>query len=95
MSVFPQFDTLVETHVLTTDDGVSMRVVKAGTGPAVVFVPGGDQTAEAYSQQFAQLADQFTCITYDPRGAGETTAPAPPRSMADYARDCAADLCAI
>ncbi len=89
MSVFPSFGPDAETHELTTN-GVTMRVVVEGTGPNVVFVPGGDQTADAYSQQFARLSDSYRCISYDPRGAGKTTAPAPPWIMADYAADCAA-----
>ncbi|MDU8945754.1 alpha/beta fold hydrolase [Ovoidimarina sediminis] len=90
MAVFPGFSPRAETHRLETAEGVSMRVVTEGAGPDVVFVPGGDQTAEAYSQQFARLSGRYRCIAYDPRGAGETTAPAPPWTMADYARDCAA-----
>lgn len=90
MTVFPGFGPHAEVHRLTTDEGVSMRVVIEGTGPDVVFVPGGDQVADAYSQQFARLSDSFRCISYDPRGAGDTTAPPPPWSMEDYARDCAA-----
>jgi len=89
MSVFPVFGPKAETHELTTESGVTMRVVVEGTGPSVVFVPGGDQTAEAYSQQFARLCDHYRCIAYDPRGAGETRSPAPPWTMSDYARDCA------
>ncbi len=53
------------------------------------FVPGGDQTAEAYAQQFVLLANSFRCFSYDPRGASETVAPAAPWTMSDYARDCA------
>lgn len=90
MGVFPVFSPQADTHRLETADGVSMRVVIEGAGPDVVFVPGGDQTAEAYSQQFARLSGHYRCIAYDPRGAGDTTAPAPPWTMADYARDCAA-----
>ena len=90
MAVFPGFGPNAEFHQLTTDDGVTMRVVAEGSGPAVVFIPGGDATADAYSQQFARLADRFRCISYDPRGAGDTTAPPPPWSMEDMARDCAA-----
>jgi pimeloyl-ACP methyl ester carboxylesterase len=90
MAVFPTFGPNAETHSLTTEDGVRMRVVVEGEGPPVVFVPGGDQTADAYSQQFTRLSDRFRCIAYDPRGAGDTTAPPPPWSMEDYARDCAA-----
>ncbi|MFC3616597.1 alpha/beta fold hydrolase [Lutimaribacter marinistellae] len=90
MTVFPGFGDKAEFHTLTTDDGVTMRVVIQGSGPDIVFVPGGDQVADAYSQQFAHLSDRYRCISYDPRGAGDTTAPPPPWSMQDYARDCAA-----
>ncbi|MEM9148028.1 MAG: alpha/beta hydrolase [Pseudomonadota bacterium] len=89
MSAFPAFGLSARDHSLTAN-GVTMRVVIEGEGPDLIFVPGGDQTAEAYSQQFGHLSDSFRCISYDPRGAGQTTAPAPPWSMADYAADCAA-----
>ncbi|MEO0486924.1 MAG: alpha/beta hydrolase [Pseudomonadota bacterium] len=95
MSVFPSFSDSAETHTLTTDAGVTMRVVVQGTGPDVVFVPGGDQVAEAYSQQFARLSDQFRCIAYDPRGAGDTKAPPAPWTIEDMAEDCAAVLAAF
>ena len=90
MSVFPGFGPNAEFHTLATDEGVTMRVVIEGSGPDVVFVPGGDQVAEAYSQQFARLTDSFRCISYDPRGAGDTKSPPAPWSMEDYATDCAA-----
>jgi 3-oxoadipate enol-lactonase len=90
MAVFPAFGPGAETHSLTTNEGVTMRVVIEGTGPDVVFIPGGDATADGYSQIFARLTDRFRCISYDPRGAGQTVSPAPPWSMEDYARDCAA-----
>ncbi|MDW4550341.1 alpha/beta hydrolase [Defluviimonas sp. D31] len=79
----------MEFHSLTSD-GVTMRVAIGGHGPDIVFIPGGDTTAEGYSQQFSRLGDRFRCISYDPRGAGATTAPPAPWTMADYARDCAA-----
>ncbi len=90
MAIFPEFDATAEFHTLTTDEGVTMRVVVQGSGPDVVFVPGGDGTADAYAQQFTQLSDGFRCISFDPRGAGDTTAPPPPYSIEDMARDCAA-----
>ncbi len=90
MAVFPALGPGAETHSLTTDDGVTMRVVIEGTGPDIVFIPGGDATADGYSEMFNRLSDRFRCISYDPRGAGDTTAPPPPWDMEDYARDCAA-----
>ena len=89
MGAFPDFGPGVETRSLTTG-GVTMRVVTEGDGPAIVFIPGGDQTAEGYSQQFARLTDRFRCISYDPRGAGDTVSPPAPWTIADYARDCVA-----
>ena len=89
MSGFPEFGDGARIHSLSSG-GVTMRVVTEGEGPDVVFIPGGDQTAEAYSQQFARLSDSFRCIAYDPRGAGETISPPAPWTMKDYARDCAA-----
>ncbi len=89
MSVFPGFSDRAEIHHFIAH-GVAMRVVIQGDGPEVVFIPGGDQTAEAYSQQFHRLSDTFRCISYDPRGAGETESPPAPWTIADFARDCAA-----
>ena len=89
MPAFPAFGPDAEFRELTAD-GVTMRVVIEGSGPDVVFIPGGDQTAEAYSQQFARLRNDFRCISYDPRGAGETLSPPAPWTMNDYAADCAA-----
>ncbi len=88
MSAFPNFNTDVETDTLSVG-GVTMRVVVSGRGPNVEFIPGGDQTAEAYAQQFTLLADRFRCVSYDPRGAGETVSPRAPWTMEDYATDCA------
>ncbi len=89
MGAFPEFGPGVETHSLAAG-GVTMRVVIEGSGTDVVFIPGGDQTAEGYSQQFARLADRFRCVSYDPRGAGDTRSPPAPWTIGDYARDCAA-----
>ncbi|WP_025772586.1 alpha/beta fold hydrolase [Thioalkalivibrio sp. HK1] len=89
MGAFPAFPPDAKTHVLNAG-GVVMRVVIEGEGPDVVFVPGGDQTAEAYSELFARLSDRFRCLSYDPRGAGQTRSPPAPWTMADYAKDCAA-----
>ncbi|MEM9047135.1 MAG: alpha/beta hydrolase [Pseudomonadota bacterium] len=94
MSVFPAFGPVAMTRTLTAN-GVTMRVVEDGQGPDLVFIPGGDQTAEAYAQQFAHLADGFRCIAYDPRGAGETVSPPAPWRIADFAADCAALIAAV
>ena len=94
MPAFPTFGPQAKTRRIQTGD-VRMRVVEDGSGPDIVFIPGGDSPAEAYVQLFALLRDDFRCIAYDPRGVGETTAPPAPWTMADFARDCAGVIDAL
>ena len=70
-------------------DGVTMRVVQLGTGPDLLWIPGGDAAAEYWVEQFPFFIDDFRCTSYDPRGVGTTVAPEPPWSIGDFARDCA------
>lgn len=90
MPAFPQFGPDATTHRISTADGVRMRVVEQGSGPDIVFIPGGDSPAEAYVHLFSHFTSQFRCISYDPRGVGETMAPPAPWTMEAMAADCAA-----
>lgn len=69
--------------------GASMRVVQDGSGPDILWIPGGDSTAEYWIEQWERFAQDFRCTSYDPRGAGETTAVDPPWTIDDFADDCA------
>ena len=89
MPAFPGFSPSARTYRVDTDRGVSMRVVEDGSGPDLVLIPGGDGTAEAYSHLFDRLAPHFRCISYDPRGAGDTTSPPPPWTIEEMGADCA------
>jgi len=74
-------------HVQTS--GARMRVAQVGTGPDIVWVPGGDSPAEAWRQQMVLFSEQYRSTSYDPRGVGETTSDEAPWSINDFARDCA------
>jgi pimeloyl-ACP methyl ester carboxylesterase len=39
-----------------------------GTGPLLLMIPGGPTDAGVFTDLAAQLADRYTCLTYDPRG---------------------------
>ncbi len=73
--------------------GVSMRIAVAGPSrgdaPDIVWIPGGDAPAEYYLEQWARFG-AYRCISYDPRGVRETTAPPPPWTIEEMAADCAA-----
>ena len=57
-------------------DGVDLAVrVGRGSGPAVVFVHGYPDTAAVWDQVIDRLLPDFTCVAYDVRGAGDSSAP--------------------
>lgn len=88
MAAFGSFDPSVK---ITTVNGSSAtsRVAQQGSGPDIVWVPGGDSPAEAWRAQMRDFADRFRSTSYDPRGVGETTSSPAPWTIADFARDCA------
>lgn len=88
MSAFGSFDRSFAISTVQ-GSGARMRVVQKGSGPDIVWIPGGDSPAEAWLAQMNYFADQYRSIAYDPRGAGETTSDPAPWTIADFARDCA------
>lgn len=61
-----------------------------GEGPDIVWIPGGDNVAEDWSDQVDAFRGDFRNTAFDPRGAGQTVSDrGPPWSIADMARDCA------
>ena len=61
---------------------------RRGTGPPVVLVHGLGGTAAAIWKHLApQLGDEFTVVTYDLRGAGESACPPGPYSLDDFVGD--------
>lgn len=89
MSAYPSFGPDARTRQITAGD-VSMRVIDQGTGPDIIFIPGGDTPAEGNLHLINELSESFHCITYDPRGIPGTESPEGPWTMGDFAADCAA-----
>jgi pimeloyl-ACP methyl ester carboxylesterase len=57
---------------VTTPDGVSVYYEVHGSGPAVAFVHGSGGHHAAWWQQVAALSSEYTVITLDLRGFGNT-----------------------
>ncbi len=77
-------------HATLKTADVSLHWVRAGTGPDIVWCPGGDQTGEEWEEQFSFFPD-YRCTSFDPRGAGRTVSRRPPPwPIATYADDVAA-----
>ncbi len=55
--------------------GVALRVLRMGTGPALIMAPGWTCSADFFTNQLEGLSDAFDVIAYDPRGHGGSDKP--------------------
>jgi pimeloyl-ACP methyl ester carboxylesterase len=76
-------------------NGISMNYEQQGTGEPLVLIPYLAADNACYAFQVADYAKHFTCISIDPRGAGESDKPAGAYSMELFADDAAALMQAI
>ena len=83
------FEDIVSVHYHEMPDA-RFRVLLAGDGPDIVWVPGGDSAAHYWPDRFDHFSAHLRSTAYDPRGAGETTSSPPPCSMKQFGEDCAA-----
>jgi pimeloyl-ACP methyl ester carboxylesterase len=60
----------------TTGDGVRLNFIDAGEGRAIVMLPGWSQSAAMFRHQIAALKARYRVIAMDPRGHGDSEAPA-------------------
>lgn len=72
--------------------GVALRVLRRGSGPALVMAPGWTCSADFFTHQFAGLADVADVVGYDPRGHGGSDKPLTGNTFAQRGRDLAALL---
>ncbi len=69
---------------------LELRYIQQGSGPDIVWLPGGDEVAEAWDNQFETFGSAFRNTSMDPRGAGKTVVhKRPPWTIEDMADDCA------
>jgi 3-oxoadipate enol-lactonase len=74
---------------------ITMNYEQQGTGEPLVLIPYLAADNACYAFQVADYAKHFTCISIDPRGAGETDKPAGTYSTELFAEDVAAFMHAI
>jgi len=55
-----------------TSDGVSLHYLDAGTGAAIVFVPGWTMAADIFEPQINGLSGRFRVVALDPRSQGDS-----------------------
>ena len=59
--------------------GASIYYEVRGSGPVLLFMPGGPADAGAFRRIAEPLASDYTVVTYDPRGLSHSTLDAPIR----------------
>lgn len=74
---------------------ITMNYEQQGTGEPLILIPYLAADNACYAFQVADYAKHFTCISVDPRGAGETDKPAGTYSTELFADDVAAFMLAI
>lgn len=76
-------------------NGITINYESQGSGEPLVLIPYLAADNACYAFQVADYAKQFTCISVDPRGAGETDKPTGTYSMELFADDIASFMQAI
>jgi pimeloyl-ACP methyl ester carboxylesterase len=76
-------------------NNITMNYEQQGTGEPLILIPYLAADNACYAFQVADYANHFTCISIDPRGAGETDKPAGTYSSELFAEDVAAFMHAI
>jgi len=76
-------------------NNITMNYEQQGSGEPLVLIPYLAADNACYAFQVADYAKQFTCISVDPRGAGETDKPGGTYSTELFADDVAAFMQAI
>src|SRR5688572_27033120 len=67
------------TQFVTSKDGTKIAYDVAGSGPVVILLHGGGQERKSWHRAgyVTRLAKEFTVVTLDMRGNGESDKPAP------------------
>ena len=74
---------------------ITVNYESQGTGEPLVLIPYLAADNACYAFQVGDYAKHFTCISLDPRGAGETDKPAGTYSTELFADDVAGFMAAI
>jgi non-heme chloroperoxidase len=59
----------------TTNDGVKLHYLEAGSGSPLVMIPGWSQSAMEFKNQLTGLSDRYHVYAIDMRGHGESAKP--------------------
>jgi pimeloyl-ACP methyl ester carboxylesterase len=84
------------TRTTVHNEGCDLHYWYQGSGPLMIFVPGGNGHGRQFNNIIAALSDRFTCATFDRRQMSASQVPVnKPLSMTQQARDLRAVIKAM
>jgi non-heme chloroperoxidase len=88
---FAQTPAHVQSRFFITGDGVRLHYLEAGPTNAhtLLFIPGWTMPAWIWTPQIAAFSGRYHVVAFDPRGQGESQAPATGYDQNRRARDIA------
>ncbi len=72
----PAVAQTAKSDFFTTSDGVKIHYTEAGSGRAVVFIPGWTMPAWIWQKQIDEFSKKYHVVAVDPRSQGESDKPA-------------------
>ncbi|MFI0447973.1 alpha/beta fold hydrolase [Actinomadura sp. 6N118] len=76
--------------------GATLHYEVQGSGPVLVLIPAAFMGASAFEAVVPRLSEEYTVVTYDPRGLARSTVdepgPMPPEVLADDVRHLIAEV---
>ena len=69
------FAQTAKSDFFNTSDGVRIHYVEAGSGRAIVFIPGWTMPAWIWQKQIDEFSKTYRVIAVDPRSQGESDKP--------------------
>ena len=85
----------VTEQMVALSTGITVRVLRGGSGPTLVMAPGWTCTADYFNNQLAELSKTHDVVAYDPRGHGQSDKPLTGNNFTTRAADLAALLDAL
>ncbi len=85
----------VTEQMVALSTGITVRVLRGGSGPTLVMAPGWTCTADYFNNQLAELSKTHDVVAYDPRGHGQSDKPLTGNNFTTRAGDLAALLDAL
>jgi non-heme chloroperoxidase len=71
----PGSSLTTKSDFIKTSDGVRIHYLEAGSGRAIVFIPGWTMPAWIWQKQIDEFAKNYRVIAVDPRSQGESDKP--------------------